>query len=329
MTNNEIELFYNCFMKGSYSKEKLKDFYFIYNQSPSQFVKFLAEEKDKKEKKTFKESNLTKCPHCFRLFRCKNSYLTHLLTHSRKLINKNHAFFSAKKLTKKSQLILQKNKRQHKCSRCENVFYLQTTLRKHFLSHSQFKCNKCNVIFNNDYSLKLHKDYHLIDYNILPKKQKKPLRVKHNSKIEGQLKCNACKLIYLDKFSLIKHSVLKHTINLPLYECPIKCCRKIFKYKAKWLTHLLNHAESQKPNCQVCGLTFITFDLLKEHFKYSCYNKSCKCFNCKNELFHRDFIGNTALQFIFPFINKYNYNCIENNNECVDCKINKILPHLI
>ena len=272
-----------------------------------------------------------KCVHCLRIFSQEKVYLTHLLLNSRQFKRANFKYHLALKINKKYTLITKKPQRKYKCSKCKMLFYTKNYLNKHSASHFEFKCGDCNATFNNQYSLNLHRDVHLRQYKSLTEiyniSRTKSCKVKKASfKNIGdnyrQLKCYSCFKVFLDKFSLIKHCLLNHTPILNNYACPLNFCQKTFKYKANWLTHLKIHAASQKLNCNTCNLQFRTFEILKNHINTYCFNKmQLVCSNCHQDLSQDDYSENALSPYIYPFIQKENY-------ECTDCITNKVVNKL-
>ena len=289
-----------------------------------------------------------KCSHCLKTFTSCQSFMTHLLINSRRNSQKNLLIAYSSNRIRKSLVILKKMNFKEKCSMCDLKFYMKTTLKKHLISHLEFKCFQCNARFKDEYSLVLHKDVHLRqkDFSIPIKSNKihndkdihiprKSISPKHdnisifqnplfNSKLGlnyvSELKCKDCRKIFFDKFSLIKHAFLNHTAILKDYACPLVGCLKVFKYKANWLTHVKMHSRNENITCNECSMTFMSFGKFDEHVRTNCINRSqLICSSCQYQLDKNDYAENVVAPLIYQFINK-----IGKKYECTDCLTNRI-----
>jgi len=344
--------FYEYFMKG-HDKNKLEEYYFKYNQNPSLFVDYLKKAETRIQTNSKKKSissnryplvktktrqryakstkhiksSRYKCSHCLRFFTTEISFLTHLLINSKQSSQKKIQIVIALKKIKKSLLILKKSNFKYNCSKCKLSFYTKISLGKHLLSHIEYNCDQCDAKFQSKYSLFLHKDVHLRQNELFsPQKFKvntKKRIVNKNLDSPFGLKCKDCSKIFYDKFSLIKHSLLNHTSNLTNYVCPIDGCCKIFKYKANWLTHVKIHSRAEHIICKYCNQYFQSFWLFNEHVRRNCLNSAqLTCGSCNYKLDENDYHENVAASYIYSFIQKGHF-------ECIDCLTNNVVNTLV
>ena len=115
-----------------------------------------------------------------------------------------------------------KERQQHKCNECEEIFLYRHLLTKHKKqAHKKnFICKECNKIFKSKENLKNHMKTHL--------------------ETREKYKCDHCEKSYTKKSNLTKHVKVKHN-NAKEYTCLV--CSKSYAHNHS----LNNHMKEHKP----------------------------------------------------------------------------------
>ena len=120
---------------------------------------------------------------------------------------------------------------------------------------ARYKCNHCEKIFDNKYSLKIHISFHSQEKNYLcaccPKrfKSKDSLRLhkrRHNG--EANFECEHCDKRYVAATLLKAHVMAKHETSAEVFTCDH--CQKEFNKKEKLKSHLTLHTGEKPFKCR-------------------------------------------------------------------------------
>lgn len=202
------------------------------SESRLNFKGSLSSEKIKKYHRIQKLNNLKAytCSHCLHLYNDEKSFMAHLLIHSRQNYQKNFLIAYSSKKIKKSIIMLKKRIQKYKCMKCNQSFYMKTTLKKHLMSisHVEFKCDQCQATFQNEYSLVLHKDFHLRQSEF-----SFPLKMNKTNKKKEILipKIEFSSMPKVNKISITKSYIDTPKVNLGIMgQLKCKDCGKVIKF---------------------------------------------------------------------------------------------------
>ena len=139
------------------------------------------------------------------------------------------------------------------------------------------KCDKCDLIFENEDLLKTHKHYHCQVIPLHFATAKSDELDTHD--INTNLKCDIglCQLEFPSVEDLVNHIQVKHKDIFKDLSAIHSCeeCKSSFKTKSTFLLHMSEHHSPKM--CQQCELTFPSKQDLKHHM----HEIHLKCIVCQ------------------------------------------------
>lgn len=155
---------------------------------------------------------------------------------------------------------------EFKCQKCDEVFEAFKTLNNHMNKHfGTYICCNCGVGFQHEFALKSHE-------------------MRHGTK---EHRCEKCDLVFPTSYKKLLHHYTVHKKG-GRYGCP-HCPEKFMDYD-KRLRHLASAHGIEKPgsNCGYCEKVFKTNRLLNQHIRYFHLNeRKHVCSVCGNKYFNK------------------------------------------
>ncbi|CAG4960931.1 unnamed protein product [Parnassius apollo] len=181
------------------------------------------------------------------------------------------------------------------CNKCDMKFYSQESLKEHKINHKNANdamiCDTCGQKFKTSRSLKAHLKCHI--------EKKCPYCFKtlkshshYNVHIEGHksgmkrkrnklyYNCNDCTYRTLNKKTLEAHINKVHLYIRP-YVC--QTCFKGFYKKSNLTEHLTTHLQITNKICEICGDSFVNQKTLMEHQRLHSDSKPYECDICSKK----------------------------------------------
>ncbi|XP_039762737.1 zinc finger protein 91-like isoform X2 [Pararge aegeria] len=251
------------------------------------FQKFFSKETIRRHRKTcIPPTNVNSCAYCDKLFTDISSLDFHLrIFHPQaQLVDskiKSHSEDSSKRSS-------------YKCVHCGRIYHNTRSLKHHMkLKHTvddPVKCQSCDKICNNKYSLAYHKMVHKntswskCDYCEKVFKSKRNIRrhIEYTHLGKQRYKCIECETLFKEKRSLRKHVRIKHPNSAAFPQCHI--CEKRFESAKSCKTHLkLIHSFNMNTHpCDLCSVSFDSLEALNIHLstKHLAADEIYKCEEC-------------------------------------------------
>ena len=213
------------------------------------------------------------CSHCFRQFSRKEALQKHFDSkHSSTRFQCDQCTQSFKCKYRLEDHIkgIHDKSQSFKCTTCNQVFALKFSLYSHKSSvhgNSEWKCQKCPIIYKQNYKLKLH-----------------IMRAHSGSENSNELfSCSRCDDSFANADLLRQHMMNNHK-NEP-WQC--KHCPIVYKNKDNLAKHILKtHSGPEQNNdafdCERCDETFSNVHLYHRHNGSAHKNQQWPCKQCSN-----------------------------------------------
>lgn len=165
----------------------------------------------------------------------------------------------------------QENHPQKFCTTCYEFFHSYSDLIKHCMEtkHERpqiFKCPYCFKKFENKKWLSLHiRAHYKSSRNLKPPQDK-----------EGNMSCSVCRMTCENMFQMRQH--YRENVETHLTCC---ICLRRFSSMPKLLTHQKVHAMEKPFECNICGMRYVSQELLDKHVRIlHIVGKRYKCSYC-------------------------------------------------
>ncbi|CAH2100699.1 unnamed protein product [Euphydryas editha] len=204
------------------------------------------------------------CTHCDERF----PFFSTLNSHMNQHYPNNICFhcgksFSAVHRLKAHQLTHETNEKEHKCSKCDEVFKTRTGRRNHINTkhapENRYKCPYCNSSFKR-YSERL-----------------KHLKEIHNQSVEYP--CHLCSAIFAMSDQRTKHIKNVH-IKHKQFQCDY--CPSKFVTAGQLKSHLVRHTGLREYQCIICKKSYARVRTLREHMRIHNNDRRFVCEYCNN-----------------------------------------------
>ncbi|KAJ6648155.1 Zinc finger protein [Pseudolycoriella hygida] len=183
----------------------------------------------------------------------------------------------------KQHLLSHSNLREFKCDLCDCAYNTKPRLRRHYIynhtDHPTFDCEVCGWKFREKNNLKRHMRLHNGDYQascqICDKKFTANCHLKYHMNTahstETPYQCDVCGKSFnsTSKMNAHRRRHIKETL-------PCEQCGKVFGSRNRLYTHKKTHSEERNIICKVCGKSFKTAVVLRQHM----YLHKGKIFSC-------------------------------------------------
>ncbi|XP_015431761.1 PREDICTED: zinc finger protein 2-like isoform X4 [Dufourea novaeangliae] len=203
------------------------------------------------------------CGMCAKLFRTKNLYEGHLVSHS--------------------------DARPYQCDICGKSFKRTNTLAVHRRIHTRernFVCDVCGHAFVQAFQLTTHQRRHFDKYTRYCEVCKKGfftnaelhghMNVKHGAK---EHVCHSCNKSFPNNHTLVKHLMVHDPDFKPVkHQCEF--CGKTFVYKNSLVFHVKSHMGENRHECHLCGKSVSSKGSLQDHLRLHSGEKLLICDVC-------------------------------------------------
>ncbi|XP_028649019.2 zinc finger protein 184-like [Erpetoichthys calabaricus] len=212
--------------------------------------------------------------------------------------------------------------RKYKCEQCGKSFLQLCHLKKHRLTHLDYKpylCTECGKAYSSQESFRAH---------LLLHKGERPFKCQQCDKAYGTKRdlrehevlhtgkrpfsCDQCGKAFARRPSLRIHKQIHLTKelnleNIKLCKCPV--CEKELANRGSLRNHMRLHTGEKPYNCPYCGKSFRQQSNLRSHLRIHTGEKPYKCDHCE-EFFsqlpelRRHLISHTGEVYLCPICGK-------------------------
>ncbi|GBP89518.1 Zinc finger protein 155 [Eumeta japonica] len=148
-------------------------------------------------------------------------------------------------------------------------------------THTRYRCNICDMVFDEMEYLMLHKKFHLGEKDPTDSQIEDQV-VREGPKKRKKFKCDQCDVRVNSQYHLDIHRS-KHEGNVSKkYVCEI--CERSFVAAQFLKSHMQTHSSTSTINCEICNKSFTGQAYLKLHMQLHTEVKKFKCLKC-DEMF--------------------------------------------
>ncbi|KAK8403017.1 hypothetical protein O3P69_000923 [Scylla paramamosain] len=168
--------------------------------------------------------------------------------------------------------------REYKCDKCDRVFNRPSLLRHHLQLHRGVKleCRLCNKQFSHKRGLRKHMNSIVHEHTLLTNNLQKDHA--YDIKQNYAYACEYCGLKLPTRHLLSTHSRLTHKVGIT-WHCPH--CDYTTKRNHTLKRHMELHLESRNFMCEICGSSFQALATLKDHHNFvHSEERNYKCNEC-------------------------------------------------
>ncbi|KAG0715871.1 Zinc finger protein 12 [Chionoecetes opilio] len=168
--------------------------------------------------------------------------------------------------------------REYKCDKCERVFNRPSLLRYHLQLHRGVKleCRLCNKQFSHKRGLRKHMNSIVHEHSLLTNNLQKDHA--YDVKESYAYTCEYCGIKLPSKHLLSTHNRLTHEVGIT-WHCPH--CDYTTKRNHTLKRHIQLHMESRNFMCEICGSSFQALATLKDHYNFvHSDERNYKCSEC-------------------------------------------------
>lgn len=158
---------------------------------------------------------------------------------------------------------------QFSCNKCDIVTEDEESLRDHEKVHEEnpFVCVICSKTFKIRQHLLIHSHTHV---ELLQ-------RTEQTVDAKPTYGCTKCTKVFVNRGNLLNHTAECHG-NVKNFSCEI--CSKSFKYNVQLRIHLRTHSGERPHTCEICHRGFSQLSNLRSHRKVHSKVKPYKCQLC-------------------------------------------------
>ncbi|XP_076061809.1 uncharacterized protein LOC143037451 [Oratosquilla oratoria] len=156
--------------------------------------------------------------------------------------------------------------KEYKCEKCDHVFNRPSLLKHHLLLHNGIKpleCQLCNKQFSHRRGLRKHLNSFLHEHTLLTSNLKQEHA--YDSRQNCPFICEFCGVKFKTRRMLYRHCHLSHK-NTGYLKCPH--CDYKTKTNNSLKRHVELHTESRQFICEMCGSSFHALGTLKDHHNF-------------------------------------------------------------